>query len=356
MRNITMVNLDSMKSVWKTPTDITVTAYSPENINDLQRVINHLLSVKTQDYMVEISFSKWNDPYISKVGVIMITPTIFITIEDYEYLCSHFMDDKSRQDCVNVCGKDKLYIDSNFNREPFKKFMGLIPVVKHISSNSLVDLNKLFTNMLDMKPINDSYRYTLHDLGGQYLVHNSDQGIKNCMYVMLSKIFSYYNPLSHKREFLKAGDRNLTYFLSNNTFLANMHGKHHYDNTTFGMYITLYSSFVEYYKGIVNSLINDEQFKVIDHYSRYIVFNDDFINKYKNSCCYIVEYNGKRFMVFESKEQIRQIRRNNNLPNGFFDSIYILFEKNLDNIYKMSLLKSGCGGYDEIKMKDVPLK
>ena len=69
-----------------------------------------------------------------------------------------------------------------------------------------------------------------------------------------------------------------------------------------------------------------------------------------------MEYNGKRFMVFESKEQIRQIRRNNNLPNGFFDSIYILFEKNLDNIYKMSLLKSGCGGYDEIKMKDVPLK
>lgn len=350
-----MVNLESMKSVWTTPTDITVTVYSPENINDLQRVINHLISVNTQDYMAEISFSKWNDPYISKVGVIMITPIIFVTIEDYEYLCIHFMDEKSRHDCVNVCGKDKLYIDSNFNREPFEKFMELVPVVKRISANSLVDLNKLFTNMLDMKPINDSYRYTLQDLDGKYLVHSSDQCIKNCMYVMLCKVFSYYNPLSHKREFLKVGDRYLTYFLSNNAFLANMHDKHHYDNTTFGMYVTLYSSFVEYYQGIVNSLINDEQFKVIDHYSRYIVFNDDFINKYKNSCCYIVEYNGKQFMVFESKEQIRQIRRNN-LPSGFFDNIYILFEKNLDDIYKVSLLKSGCGGYDEIKMKDVPLK
>ena len=351
-----MADLTNIKSAWKTPTGLTVTTYSPTDIEQLRKVINMLLSVEKQEYITEVSFSNWTDEAISKIGVMMITPAIFLTIDDYVTLCEHFSNSDRQHDHINICGKDNLYIDSNFKTESFENFLELIPTVKNLRASSLTDVNKLFTDMLGMKPLTESYRYTFHDLGGQYLVHNSEETILNCMFVMLSKVFSYYNPLSVKMEFLKAGDRNLTYFLSNNTFLTNKYGKHHYDNSTFGMYITLYSSFVEYYRGIVTSLTENNRFKIIDHYSRYVVFRDEFMNEYKNLCCYMVDYNSKQFIVFESKDQIRNVKKQNDLPNGFFDTINVLFKKDLDQLYKLSLLKSGCGGYDEIKLKDVPLK
>ena len=357
MRNITMADLTNIKSAWKTPTGLTVTTYSPTDIVELQKVINMLLSVKQQEYITEITFSNWNDPAVSKIGVMMITPAIFLSIDDYMILCEHFKDDKSQHDHIDICGKDKLYIDSNFKTESFNTFLEVVPKVKDLKAQSLTDVNKLLTDMLSMKRLTESYRYTFHELGGEYLVHNSESSIKNCMFVMLSKVFSYYNPLMTKMEFLKAGDRNLTYFLSNNTFVANKFGKNHYDDSTYGMYVTLYSSFVEYYRRIAKNLTETDRVMIIDHYSRYVVFNESFMNLHKDSCCYVVEYNDKRFLVIESKEQVKNIKsQSNDVSLSLSDGMYVLFEKHLDKLYKLSLLKSGCGGYDEVKLKDVPLK
>ena len=195
MRNITMADLTNIKSAWKTPTGLTVTTYSPTDIVELQKVINMLLSVNQQEYITEITFSNWNDPAVSKIGVMMITPAIFLSIDDYMILCEHFKDDKSQHDHIDICGKDKLYIDSNFKKESFNTFLEVVPKVKDLKAQSLTDVNKLLTDMLSMKRLTESYRYTFHELGGEYLVHNSESSIKNCMFVMLSKVFSYYNPL-----------------------------------------------------------------------------------------------------------------------------------------------------------------
>ena len=356
MRNIIMDDLSNIKSAWTSPTQLTVTAYHPCNLSELRKVINYLLHIEKQTFMTEISFDRWEDKYISRVGAIMITPAVFITLADYIFLCEHFSSDDNRQEHINICGKDKLYIDSNFDKKPFEKFLGMIEDVKTLKASNLSEVNKIFTRMLDMKPFNTSFKYTFQDFQSQYLVHNSDNNIKNCMFVMLSKVFSYYNGLMESMEFIKSGDKNLTYYLSNHTFVCRYFEKQHYDNTTFGMYITLLSSFVEYYQNIISSLVEHNQFRVIDHYSRYIVFRNEFIEKYANQCCYVVEYNDKRFIVLETKDQILHIKHQIDIPEQFLARTNVLFEKHLDKIYKLSLLRSGCGGYDEILIKDVPLK
>ena len=120
-----MADLSNIKSVWKTPTGLTVTTYSPSDIEQLRKVINMLLSVEKQEYITEVSFSNWTDEAISKIGVMMITPAIFLSLDDYMMLCEHFKDDRSQHDHINICGKDKLYIDSNFKTDSFNTFLEL---------------------------------------------------------------------------------------------------------------------------------------------------------------------------------------------------------------------------------------
>ena len=361
-----MVNIGDMKKVWRSPTGITVCRYCPRTLNDYMDIVNETLRHSSQEYHTEISFEDWGDIYLSKIGIIMMTPVIFITPDDYIYLCEYFINEqKNDTRYIDICGKDKLYLDSTFDVDPFKRYLDAQAVVKTVEPRGVFEFNKIITQLigtkclggkhLDGKHLDGNYYYTFNLIDSKYLVHNSNSMNKKCMLVMLSKIFSYYNNLSYFEPYLKSEDEHLQYFFTNNFILSSFHAdKLYYTNQVFYMNMNIIKSFLTFYKEMVGDISQDRKFRILDQFTRYVVLNESFISKYIENMCIIVEYGDKRFLVVETEEQAFRLKQEVNSPT--LKDKPVLFTKNLEPLYKKSLLKSGCGGYDAISIDSILLK
>lgn len=348
------VNINVGFSIRRYPNDMVSRVYHPKNIEELKVLMNFFMMVNNipTEYGIEILYDHWNDPCISRLGAIMITPAIFNVVENYEYLLSsqNEFDNKT----IEFCGKDNIYMQFDINCVSIEYMLNQVEAIK-----TTVE----FSNIWDVirysfsKFFNDMSKYTnvtsFDDvIRESNIIMSDEKNIKISFAIFLIKTFALYNPMMQDRDFINNKNMGLMGLVSNSLFpnkiseRCGLYGS--YVMSIYGR--NLYNYTVHYNKVIGKLTDPDRKNSVlVDAYSRFMVFTSEFINQSIAKIVMSVNYYGNNFIVIEDETQIPYLKNYSNNPAN--PQYNILFLKNMDKKYKISLLKAGSGGYDTIGIR-----
>jgi hypothetical protein len=348
------VNVNVGFSIRRYPNDIVSRAYHPKNIKEVHCLMNFFMVVNNcpMEYGVEISYDHWDDPCISRIGAIMVTPAIFNVVENYEYLLSvkHEFEDNT----IEFCGKDNIYVGFDINSSSLTSLLKEIEAIQTtVEFSSIWDVirysfSKFFKDSLKYSNIS-SFDDIIRE---STIIMSDEKNIKISFAVFLIKMFSLYNPMMQDREFINNKNMGLVGLVSHSLFpnkISERCGM--YGSYILSIYARNLYNYCTHYNQVINRLTDPERGSsvIVDAYSRYIVFTNSFIQQTISKVALVVDYYGKRYMALEDESQIPHMKQYSQNPSN--PQYNILFLKNMDKKYKISLLKAGSGGYDTIEIR-----
>jgi len=349
-----MDDFNDIKYVMKYDTGITVSVYKPRNIHEYIQLAEFIINSYTEStYHVEVSFEDWEDPMYNKIGMIMITPSIYLTIEDFEF----FVNNLENYDGVaNICGKDKLYIDTSTGiTGPFAEYKDLKEEMKNITGCDYDTMDEKIKSRL--KTSGESTFDILH-------IINNKESLKRVMFVILCKVYSYYNMQNKEYDFFRnACDTGMVDFLNGKRFyMVPFNGMHQPSVVIREKQSRDFNNILNYLKDLIHKFENSEHILVVDVMTCTYILSNEMKEKYKGSFIMKTVYKDKEFLYVMNREQIDRLKESiehskpeypSHRIHEHILSIPLLFDKEMDGIYKRSLLRSGCSGYDAVYVKDV---
>ena len=332
------------------PNNIKTWQYIPRNVSELMKITDCYSNNSTDiNVGIEISFDEWCDSNISKIGAMLITPAVFITESDFTILCRENFEDFIS---VDICGKDNLYLKFDHNKFINSDILKVVDQLKTQTEgfNCIYDVVSYCTKVSSTNSTSISVSDFRDIFFGNYELLLKDRKNAECyLIVYYLKMFSLYNPLMQDKEFLQNRNIGFAGLLSDSLFISTLSDTNYYSKSTINFFMRKLHAYLNYYTYIIENKVNNKDYDhiaLIDHYSRFLIFEPLFIERNIDKIGMLVFYNESVYFVLESEKQIHRLK---NTFDGSTDSYHILFTKNLDDLYKRSLLKAGAGGYDTIE-------
>lgn len=348
-----MDNNEARYSMDTTPTGIPIVTFYITDVNEarlsLQEANDHF---NDGSCAIEFDYNDWNDPVVSKAGIIFMTPVEFVSATDFNYICS---GDAIKNLCDKVndleyCGVGKLRHNVSYSQQFNRRLLEKVNTVLDYSIRDVTSIRSLAHNAsrelglpyenppVTLTSIVDTSNYNIP------LFLSPDA----YLYRYVMKQFGYNNMLMTNNEFINKENLGLS-LLFDSVIPSKIH-----DNINFMTASNNYRALASMNSNI--SFINDNLIKgtgitTISPLHKHGCLTDKFIEERGMELFQMVVYEDSWYVVIEDADQVDLLyeidQENSPIPD------YALFTKNVSQLYRKALVMSGCGGFDKTKWADM---